>query len=158
MLRARLRPCRGAGDDCGSALTVQRSSFVFLSNSWTSSKTEHSAVGLGISARFCKIVECAFSNLDDMTRNERGALLGALVAALDTAFPFQHRPSFKIVLRQLGEDAAKVHLTVSQRPEAARASNPGLIPAIDSLAAARPELGVLHVEHFDSAVIDIDEL
>src|SRR5690606_10830273 len=41
--------------------------------------------------------------------------------------------------------------------EAARPIDPRLIPAVRAGAAARPELGILHVEGLDALVIEIDE-
>src|SRR5882724_12894820 len=80
---------------------------VFLSISWKILEAEHSAVRLSIGARLCKIVECSFCYLNNMIRDEWSAFLGALVTAFYTALPFQHRPSWEIVLRQFGEDAPK---------------------------------------------------
>ena len=59
-------------------------------------------------------------------------------------------------MREPGEDRGEINLTITQRPKAARPRKPGLIAAVNSLAAIRPEFCVLHVKHFDSFVIDVD--
>ena len=75
---------------------------------------------------------------------------------LQAALPLEHSPAFEIVLRELGEDADEIHMTVSERAETARAVDPALIPAVDSLPSRRIELGILDVEHLDAIVIDVD--
>src|SRR5581483_1869584 len=92
-----------------------------------------------------------------MPRNERCAFFGALVAALQAAFPLEHRPSVKVVLSKLRKNSSEVDLAIAQRAKASHARNPGLITAVNSLAAARAKLRIFHVKHLDSRVIDIDE-
>src|SRR6184192_349503 len=81
----------------------------------------------------------------------------ALLAALQAAFPFEHCPAIKTVLRQFGKDAAEIHLPVAQRPEAPRALHPRLVSAVDSLAARRAKLRVFHVKHFHAGVVDVEK-
>ena len=104
-----------------------------------------------------EIVEGACRHLDDVRLDERRALGGTLLAVLDAALPFQHRPAVETVLRQLGEDAAEIDLAVAERAEPAGAVHPGLEAAIHALLAGRVELRVLGVEHADARVVDVDE-
>src|SRR5882724_6378518 len=91
-----------------------------------------------------------------MTGNERRALGCALFATLYTAFPFEHGPALKAVLREFGKNSLKVDLPITQRAEPARPVDPRLVPAVDTLPARRMEFRILHVKHFDPAVIQID--
>src|SRR5438445_397836 len=97
-------------------------------------KPQHSPVGFLVRTGFCKIVERALGDLNDVPLDKRRALPRALLAALQAAFPFEHCPAIKTVLRQFGKDAAEIHLPVAQRPEAPRALHPRLVSAVDSLA------------------------
>src|SRR5690242_9167674 len=93
-----------------------------------------------------------------MTRDERSTLGRALLATLYTAFPLEHRPSFKSVLRKFGEDAFEVDLPVTQRAKSPRAVDPRLVAAVNTLPARGMEFRVLHMEHLDVIMIKIDVL
>ena len=93
-----------------------------------------------------------------MVADEGGALPGPVLGRLEGALPLQHRPALVPVLGELGEDGAEVDLAVAERAEAAGAVLPGLVAGIDALAAGGPELGVLHVEHPDPLVVEVDVL
>src|SRR5438046_9095084 len=92
-----------------------------------------------------------------MPRNEWRAFGCALFAALDAAFPFEHGPTVKTVLRELGKNGFEVDLAIAGRAEPSGAVDPRLKTPVHALAAARAELGVLHVKHLNSVVIEIDE-
>jgi hypothetical protein len=76
---------------------------------------------------------------------------------LEGAFPFEHGPGLVVVLGELGEDRAEIHLPIAQRAEAAGAVHPGFVPAVDADATVRVELGVLDVEGLDALVVEVDE-
>src|SRR5215469_14911486 len=118
---------------------------------------EHSAIRFPVGAGLGKIIKRALRRCDDVTGYKGRALFCPLLAIFQAAFPFEDRPSGKVILCQLGEDRGKIDLAVAQRTEAPGARNPGLISAIDSLAATWPELRILHVKHPDSGMIDVDE-
>src|ERR1700746_798144 len=120
-------------------------------------KPQHSPVGFLVRTGFCKIVERALGDLNDVPLDKRRALPRALLAALQAAFPFEHCPAIKTVLRQFGKDAAEIHLPVAQRPEASRPLHPRLGSAADSLAARRAKLRVFHVKHFHAGVVDVEK-
>src|ERR1700688_4871483 len=96
-------------------------------------QTQQALIGRLIDARIGEIVEGPAGRLDDVASDEGGALGGALVAALDAAFPFEHGPAGKVVLGELGKNAAEIDLSVTQRTEPAGPVDPGLEPAIDAL-------------------------
>src|SRR5215469_11132819 len=121
-------------------------------------ETKHFAIRLHVRARLCEIVEGMLRSLDDVAGDERRALPCPLFGALDTALPFEDGPSVEVVLRKFGEDCAEINLPVAGRTEAACTRDPRLISAVDALTSIGPELGVLHVKHLDSRVIEIDEL
>src|SRR6202008_3628240 len=93
---------------------------------------------------------------DDVIADERSTFTGAFLRMLDAAFPFQDGPALEAVLRKLGEDRAEIDLAVAKRTEAPGAVDPRLEAAIDAGAAIGIELGILHVEHLDAVVIDVD--
>src|SRR5215469_13762569 len=64
-------------------------------------EAKHPSVCLSVCSGFGEIVEGAFGRLDNMARNERSALLRALVAALDATLPFENGPSVEVVLSEL---------------------------------------------------------
>src|SRR5205823_5031120 len=107
------------------------------------------AVLCRVGAAADKIVEGNGGRLDQVPGDERGAFARALLRALHAALPFEHRPAVKAGFGEEREDPAEIDLAVAQRAKAAGALVPGLIAAIDADAAARPELGVLHVEAAD---------
>src|SRR5581483_8614198 len=72
--------------------------------------------------------------------------------------PLKYRPAFEVILRKLGENSAEINLAIAKRAETSGTLDPRLVSAVNTLAAARPKLGVLHVEHFDPLVINVDEL
>jgi hypothetical protein len=65
-----------------------------------SAQAEKAAVDALIDAGAGEIVEGAIGRLDDVPGNEGRAFGRPLLAALDAAFPFQHRPAGKIILRE----------------------------------------------------------
>jgi hypothetical protein len=91
--------------------------FAFLSVG----EAKHSAVRFGVSAGFCKVVEGAFCRLDNVARNERSAFLCPSFTVLDATLPFKDSPTVEVVLGELGEDRAKVNLTVTRRSKPAGA-------------------------------------
>ena len=85
-----------------------------------------------------------------------GAFAGAVFRMFEAALPFENSPAFEIVCGELAENGFEVDLSVAQGAEAARAVDPGLVAAIDALAAGGIEFGVLDMEHADAFVIDVD--
>src|ERR1700690_3868874 len=77
------------------------------------------AVRRVVGAAAGKVVERPARRGDEMPGDERRALVRALLAVLDAAFPFQHRPAVEPVLRELGEDAGEIYLSVAERAEPA---------------------------------------
>src|SRR6266566_7657578 len=120
-------------------------------------KPQHSPVGLLVRTGFCKVVEGALGDLNDVPLDKRRAFPRALLAALQATFPFEHCPTIETVLRQFGKDAAEIHLPVAQRPEAPHTLDPRLVSAIKSLAARRAKLRVFHVKHFHAGVVDVEK-
>src|SRR5687768_767611 len=92
-----------------------------------------------------------------MRGDERRALCRALLGMLQRAFPFEHRPAFKAILREFRKDGAEIDLSIAQRAEATGTLGPIRITAIDASPTIGTELGVLDVEAFDPLVINIDE-
>src|SRR5215217_1948067 len=117
---------------------------------------ENLAIGCNIRARRGEIVEGMFGDADDVVLDELSAFAGTVFGVLDGAFPFQHGPAGKVVLRHLGEDGGEIDLAVAKRAEAPCPVDPALVAAINALAAGRIELGILDVEHLDPLVIDVD--
>src|SRR5215468_1381855 len=76
-------------------------------------KPQHSAIRFPVRSRLGKIVERALGRFDDVSGNKGSALLRPLLAILQAAFPFEDRPSGKVILRQLGENRGKIHLAVA---------------------------------------------
>src|SRR5213595_1171469 len=93
-----------------------------------------------------------------MPLNKGRTFRRALLAALDATFPFQHRPPGKIILRQLGKYGAEINLPVTRRTKPSSSIGPGLVASVNALAACRTKFRILHVKHFNTAVIQIDEL
>src|SRR5580704_925905 len=92
-----------------------------------------------------------------MPLDKRSPFCSTLLAALDATLPFQHRPSGKSILRQLGKYGAEINLPVTRRTKSSRPIDPRLVATVHALAACRTKFRVLHVKHFDAAVIKIDE-
>src|ERR1700674_3098512 len=92
-----------------------------------------------------------------MPLDERSPFRGSLLAALDATLPLQHCPPIKAILRQLGKYRAEIHLAISRRAKPPGSIYPGLIAAVNALAACRTKLRILHVKHLDAAVIHIEE-
>ena len=103
-----------------------------------------------------EIIEGGGGGLDDVFGYKGGAFGGALLGALDAAFPFQYGPAWKIVLGELREDSFEIDLAIAQGAESSGAIDPGLKASVDALAACRKELGILHVKHFNAVVIEVD--
>src|SRR6266576_4602672 len=93
-----------------------------------------------------------------MPLNKGRAFRRPLLAALDATFPFEHRPPGKIILRQLGKYGAEINLPITRRTKPSGSIGPGLVASVNALAACRTKFRILHVKHFNTAVIQIDEL
>src|SRR5271166_2735218 len=93
-----------------------------------------------------------------MAADKWSAFCCSLLATLDAALPFKNGPAGEIILSELGKDGLKIHLAVAQRTKTAGALQPRLIAAINALLARGTELRVLHVEHLDARVIEINKL
>ena len=91
-----------------------------------------------------------------MILDELRAFAGAILGMLDAAFPFEHGPALIVIAGELGKNALEVDLSIADRTEAPGALEPRRVAGIDALPSRRIELGVLHVEHLDPLVKDID--
>src|ERR1700688_1530931 len=116
-------------------------------------ETEHAAVGGLIRAGLRKIVKRRAGSLNNMVRDERRAFRGALLRALDAAFPFEDGPTVEIVLRELRENAREIYLAIAGGSKTSGAVDPRLIAPVDALPTCRIELRVFDVKHFDALVI-----
>src|SRR6187399_336166 len=105
-----------------------------------------------------EIVERLFSDANDVLLDEGRAFARAIFGMLERALPFEHGPAFEIVGGHLREDAAEVHLSVAQRTEAPGAADPRRVSGIDALPSRGTELGILHMEHLDAVLVDVDVL
>src|SRR5438552_16087759 len=105
-----------------------------------------------------EVIEGPLGDPDDVVLDEGRAFGGAVLWMLQAALPFQHRPGIVIVLGELGEDAAEIHLAVAEGTEAPCPAHPALIAGIDALPPRRVELGGLDMEGLDPLVVDVDEL
>lgn len=123
-----------------------------------SRKAEDEADGLRICPGGGEVVEGGFGGFDYVAFDEGRALGGALLGGLDAAFPFENGPAGEVVLGEFGEDGGEIDLPVAGGAEAARTLQPGLIAAVDSLAACGIKFGVFDVKHFDARMIEIEEL
>src|SRR5580704_5340995 len=103
-----------------------------------------------------KVVKRFVRDVDDMVFDEGGAFPGSVFRTLEAAFPFENSPAFIIIGGQFAENRFEVDLAVTQGAKAARAVEPGLVAAVDSLATGGIEFGILYMEHADAVVIDID--
>src|SRR6476659_3533522 len=88
---------------------------------------EHPAVRRLVRRGGGKVVEGVLGHADDVLGDKGRAFGRTLLRMLDGALPFEDRPGVVVILRQLREDAAEVHLTVAERTEAAGAFHPTLI-------------------------------
>lgn len=93
-----------------------------------------------------------------MALDEGSAFGGALFGGLDAAFPFENSPARKIVLSKLGKNGGEIDLAIAGGAEATGAAEPGLIAAVDALAAGGIKFGVFDVKHLDAGVVEINEL
>ena len=109
------------------------------------------------SLRTGEVIKSGARRLDDMPLNKRRPFRSTLLAALDAALPFQHRPSRKVILCQPGKYRAEINLAISRRTKPPRSIYPWLIAPVNALPARRTKLRILHVKHLDAAVIQIDE-
>src|ERR1700694_3555316 len=116
-------------------------------------KAEHSAVRGLIRARLREIVERRAGSLNNMVRYEGSAFRGALLRALDAAFPFEDGPTVEIVLRELRENAREIYLAVAGGSKTPSTIDPRLIAAVDALPPSGIELCIFDVKHFDAFVI-----
>ncbi len=66
-----------------------------------------------------KIIKRFVRDPDKMVPDKGSPFCCAGFRMFDGAFPFQYRPAFKIIRRQLAENAFKIHLPVAQAPETA---------------------------------------
>src|SRR5690606_582092 len=119
--------------------------------------THHCLEKLSVGLACGKVIEGLFRNPDDVAGNERRAFGRAVFGMLEAALPFEDCPGIVAVLRQLGEDAAEINLTVAQGAEASGAVYPTLVAGIDTLASVRVELGILHMERLDPLMVDVDK-
>src|SRR5260370_859008 len=116
-------------------------------------QSQHPPIRPLIRSRTRKIIKTAARRLDDVPLNKWRPFRCPLFAALNAALPLQYRPSGKIILRQLGEYRAEIHLPISRRTKPPRSIHPRLIAPVNALPPARTELRILHMKHFDPFVV-----
>src|SRR2546426_657776 len=80
----------------------------------------------------------------------------AVLGVLEREFPLQHRPAVEIIGCKLGEDAAEIAPSVTQRAEPPCPIHPALETAVDALPARGIEFRILHVEGFYALMIDVN--
>jgi hypothetical protein len=119
-------------------------------------QSQHPAIGGGVCAGACEIVERALGHADDVVLNELRALGCTLLGMLDAALPFEHGPTVVVVLRESGEDAVEVDLPVAERAETPGALDPWRIARVDALLRRRIELRILDVKDLDARVIRVE--
>src|SRR5690606_29343536 len=119
---------------------------------------QHPSIKSFISTGACKVIKCFLSNPNDVTVNEWCSLCRTLLWMLDGAFPLQYSPSAVIVLRKFAKYSCKINLPVSQRSESACSLDPTLVSAIHALLACWVKFSILHMEHLDSLMVEINEL
>src|SRR5438105_9060664 len=88
--------------------------------------------------------------------DELRAFARTVLRVLERAFPLQHRPAVEIIGCKLGEYAAEIDLSVTQRTKPPCPIDPALETSIDALPACRIEFRILDVEGLDALVIDVD--
>src|SRR5665213_2355997 len=66
-----------------------------------------------IGAGGCKIVESPFGHPYNMVLYKLGPFAGAILGMFKSTFPFQHRPSWKIILRKFTKNTFKINLPVA---------------------------------------------
>src|SRR5882762_6866943 len=120
-------------------------------------QSQHPPIPPLIRPRTREIIKSSPRRLNDMPLNKRRPFRRSLFAAFDAALPLQHRPSRKLILRQLGKYRIEIHLPISRRTKPAGPIYPGLIAPVNALAARRTKLRILHMKHLDAAVIQVDE-
>ena len=88
-----------------------------------------------------------------MIGDELDPFAGTIFWTFETTLPLKYSPTGVVVLRESREDRLKIHLSVTERAEAAGTVDPGLVTAIDTLAASRIKLRIFNVKHADTFVI-----
>src|SRR5579859_5078598 len=116
---------------------------------------QNAVIGLHVALPTGEIVEGALGYIDQHAADESGSFARALYGILDAAFPFQHRPAVKAVLRQFGEDALEIDLPVARTAETSGAILPVLVAAVDARTRRRMVFGVFDVEGFNVIFVDI---
>src|SRR5690606_21921180 len=111
---------------------------------------QHETIHRRIDAGRGEVVELPVRRADHVRADERRPFPRAVLGMLQAALPLEHRPAFVTVLRELAEYRLEVDLAVAGRAKAPRAVYPGLIAAVDTGAAVRAELRILHVEGLDA--------
>src|SRR5471032_245350 len=104
-----------------------------------------------------KIIKSPAGNRNNMAADKFTALPRACFTVFQAAFPFQHRPTVKIVLRQLAENTVEINVPIAGRTKASRSVRPVLIAAIDAAAPTEQEFSILDMERLDTWVIAIDK-
>src|SRR5690606_4496936 len=106
--------------------------------------------------RSCKIIERSLGYANDIITNKFCAFACPVFGMFDATFPFHHRPTFEIVLRELAEYFFEVNLPVAGRAISACAVEPTLVTAKCSLSPGGIKFRVLYMKCFDAFVIKVD--
>src|SRR5947207_8664838 len=85
-----------------------------------------------------------------------GSFLCALLGVFDATFPFQHRPTFVVILRKFAKDRFEIYLAVSQGAKSPSAVDPTLIATVNTLFTGWIEFSIFCMKHFNSLVIVVD--
>src|SRR5882757_8655770 len=110
------------------------------------SEAEQPPIGFTISLRAREVVKGVLGDPNNMIANEGRTLARSVFRMLQGTLPLHDRPTGIVILRELAEDAAEIHLTIAQGAKTPGAVDPILVSAIDTRSTGRIELRVLHVE------------
>jgi hypothetical protein len=67
-----------------------------------------------IRARTCEVIKSAARSLNDMPLDKWSTFRSSLLVALDATLPLQHRPSRKVILRQLGKYGTEINVPITR--------------------------------------------
>src|SRR5579883_2170649 len=119
-------------------------------------QAKNAPVGLFVLGAAGKVVKCFCWRVDEHAFNEGRSLARALNGIFNTAFPFQHGPACKTVLREPGEDLLEVNLSIPHAAEATRAIPPVLVAAIDARFWRGMIFGIFNMKCLDMVLVVVE--
>src|SRR5581483_1202429 len=129
---------------------------VSLHSLYIALQAKNAPVGLLILSAAGKVVKCLRWRVDEHAFNEGRSLARALNGIFNAAFPLQHGPACKTVLRQFGEDLFEVNLPIPHAAEATRAILPVLVAAIDARSWRGMIFGVFDMKCLDMVLVVVE--